>query len=303
MPIVFVHGVTTRMYNPHHVTLWKGIESSLRRYVAPVISTSPDRVAIVPAYWGDLGVNFAWGLNSLPGSVQSQPHQHPLVDLIIRGGVSDAFTDAVRRGGSLPGHVFARSIQEFRKSLNEQMTLFLGDIFGYLANRGTAAAPGPIPLRVLETLHKVRTSHLGAGEEPLVVVSHSMGGQIVYDLVTHFIPKLPEYANIRIDYWASLSSQIGLFAEMRLFLEKNDIYQLGNPIPFPDRRHLGHWWNMWDPNDALSYTVKGIVGDVDDAFFDSGLAIHEAHVGCLEQASLYAMLAQKVRSRSLLTAR
>ena len=75
-----------------------------------------------------------------------------------------------------------------------------------------------ISLRVLDALATARENQQARGGEPLVVLSHSMGGQIVYDLVTHFLPRLDRYAGVRIDYWAAAASQIGLFEEMKLFL-------------------------------------------------------------------------------------
>lgn len=66
MPIIFVHGVTTRDHKREHVELWRQTERLLRRHIAPVISRDPEYVDIISAYWGDIGVKFAWGGASLP---------------------------------------------------------------------------------------------------------------------------------------------------------------------------------------------------------------------------------------------
>jgi len=65
-------------------------------------------------------------------------------------------------------------------------------------------------------------------------------------------------------------------------------------VPFPDRLHLGGWWNVWDHNDFLSYTVRGIVADVDDEPFDSGMSLASAHSGYLIRPSFYRKLAAKL---------
>jgi hypothetical protein len=76
--------------------------------------------------------------------------------------------------------------------------------------------------------------------EPLVVLTHSMGGQIFYDLVTHFLPRMPEHRGIRIDYWCAAASQVGLFEELGLFLESAPERGPG-PAAHPPREHLGGW--------------------------------------------------------------
>ena len=69
MPIVFIHGVAVRNSERKLNAWWPDLLEKLRRYAAPVISGRPDRVTILPAYWGALGVQFAWGGASRPLSV------------------------------------------------------------------------------------------------------------------------------------------------------------------------------------------------------------------------------------------
>jgi hypothetical protein len=120
-----------------------------------------------------------------------------------------------------------------------------------------------------------------------------MGGQIVYDSVTDFLPNGPD-KNLRVDYWCATASQVGLFEELKLFRASSSSYLAGTPVPFPDRRYLGGWWNVWDHNDFLSFTVKGIVSGVDDESFDSGKGLTSAHSGYLVRPSFYRRLADKL---------
>ncbi|HEY5985027.1 MAG TPA: hypothetical protein VIV12_01405 [Streptosporangiaceae bacterium] len=39
---------------------------------------------------------------------------------------------------------------------------------------------------------------------------------------------------------------------------------MGSKVPYPDRRYLGGWWNVWDHNDFVSYTGKAIFDGLDD---------------------------------------
>ena len=124
-----------------------------------------------------------------------------------------------------------------------------------------------------------------------------MGGQIVYDIVTHFLPNLPDYKGLRIDFWCASASQVGFFEELKLFLESCEQYSLaaGKLVPYPNRQHLGHWWNVWDHNDFVSYSVKGIIEDVDDELYDTGLDIVWAHLGYLALPSFFRKFGRKVQ--------
>jgi hypothetical protein len=430
MPIVFVHGVATRDDKDKYPQRWKQIETYLARYIAPEISSSPDQVKIVDAYWGDVGARFAWGGGSRPltpllgmGAAPSPPpmeqalaiaslHEalrnlpasqpatgnagvllpagpsgsttasgtsklrlkdlspNDLSDLavtVIRETLQDSqertlasiaadavahddnarlrlaacanldqelsllkslveeryraekqaegptlvgmggwglpqrFKDrvgeAMTRIDSAPGFVLSRALAELRKPINEMVTLFLGDVFTYIAHRGDAQKPGEVPTRVLTKI-KEATDNQKDKNEPLVVLSHSMGGQIVYDLITYFMPQVPAYKDLRIDFWCATASQVGLFEELKLFRASDHQYgkQHNNQVPFPDRKHLGGWWNVWDHNDFISYSAAKIISDVDDEDYSSGMSVVHAHSGYVEQPSFFRAFAKKLES-------
>jgi hypothetical protein len=67
-------------------------------------------------------------------------------------------------------------------------------------------------------------------------------------------------------------------------------------VPFP-HNFLGGWWNVWDHNDVLSYSVAGIVDQVDDESIDSGRSLLGAHGAYLERPSFYRRLAGKIEAQ------
>jgi hypothetical protein len=430
MPIVFVHGVATRDDDEvKYQERWKQIETYLRRYIAPEISSHPDQVDIIDAYWGDIGARFAWNgdsrprtpllgmgaaaapssieqalalaslketLGNLPAS-QSTPRrtgilvpagpasstvadqtskmrlkdfspdqlsnlavtiiqntlqdtqqqtlaslaadvvahdedtkdklaacanreeelsllkslieerykieQHAQGSVLIAQGGSDSLQkfkdrlgEVVGRIDSLPGLALSRALAEFRKPINEMVTLFFGDVFTYLKDRvNNTGGPGRIPSRVLTKLKEVKDDPKNK-DERLIVLSHSMGGQIVYDLVTYFIPAIPDYKDLRIDFWCATASQVGLFEELKLFGASQDQYgkQHNNQVPFPDRRYLGGWWNVWDHSDFISFSVKNIIADVDDQNYNSGMSLIDAHSAYIQQPAFYRAFAKKL---------
>lgn len=212
-----------------------------------------------------------------------------------------SLTEGLARSVDSPGFMLTRAAVEIRKSLNEFVATFLGDVMIYLRHRGTHEKPGPIPRRLLETLLDARKNQLERNDEPLIVLSHSMGGQLMYDALTHFIPKCEKYEDIRVDFWCATASQVGFFEELKLFLESDDLYseETAKAVPYPSKRHLGFWWNVWDHNDFVSYSAKSIIDGVDDSAYNSGMFLVNAHGGYLVRPSFFRELAKRVKKAQL----
>jgi hypothetical protein len=298
MPIVYVHGVAVRDHQGKDLDggglidrllqniTWETIEPRLRQFIAPEIASDPSQVVLLHAYWGDLAGRLAWdGASCLPDVPDPKSHVLPL-----------------RRSRS---HLLA----DLRRPLNQLVAQFFGDIVSYLNFRGDAANPGPIPLRILDTLATAQQTKELTGE-PIIVVTNSMGGQIMYDIVTYFLPalcatlpqsgadpRLGKYSGIRVDFWCSVAAQVGLFEELKLFLASQPAYskEHGNRVPFPDQQYLGTWWNVWDVADVISYGVHDIIEGVDDTPFDVGKPLLQEHIGYLQQESFYTLFAERVR--------
>ncbi len=299
MPIVYVHGVATGA-SPYYLSRWRAIETYLRSFIAPKIAPhDPERVLITHAYWGDVGVKLAWGGLSRPAHSQLAPVTATNLapaELFRRVTYFDDLRrDLIDRGRSMLEESLTRIIDTTR--VDDMVITFFGDVLNYIHTRGTASKPGTIPGRVLTVLQEAEQNKRARSNEPLIVLSHSMGGQIIYDLLTYFLPSLDERQRVRIDFWCSAVSQIGLFEEMKLFLASDPCHGPGNPVPFPDRRLLGKWWNVWETNDLLSFTVRDIIANVDDEPFDSGLPVTEAHTGCIRLPAFYTAFADKLTVR------
>jgi hypothetical protein len=209
--------------------------------------------------------------------------------------VRDRLGEALGRAVELPAYAVSIVAAELRPKLNDLVSVFLGDVFEYLRNRGAAGSPGEIPGRFLDKLRQAHQAKLARAGEPLVVLTHSMGGQIVYDALTSFVPHDPTFRDVRVDFWCATASQVGFFEEAKLFLAKDLAYKAGAPVPFP-RAHLGVWWNVWDHNDFLSYTVKDIVSGAMDEPFDSGMSLVDAHGGYVRRPSFFRAFAGKLQA-------
>jgi hypothetical protein len=292
MSIIYIHGIAVRnkhgdAENDAGSTLvnhfmqdveWPAIQTNLRQFVAPAISSVPDGVAITQAYWGDLGAHLAWSGASFLSKDSSLP---PLGI----GGFTSLFRSKVAA--------------DLRPPLDNMIALFMGDVFCYLSKRGNVDAPGDIPMRVLEHLMTAQAIKDKTGE-PLVVLSYSMGCEIIYDILTYFLPNIDKFGHIKIDYWCGAASQVGLFEELKLFLNSSDNYgrDHNNRVPFPNRNHLGYWWNVWDPEDFLSYSVHDIIENVDDSRYLVGKSLFSEHLGYLLEKRFYETLAEWIRSKT-----
>ncbi|MGX9118885.1 hypothetical protein ACWTU6_19795 [Mesorhizobium sp. BHbsci] len=207
-------------------------------------------------------------------------------------GAKDRIQQLFDRAKSKAGRALsAGTLDAYRARLHAQIGRFLGDVFVYLQHRGDRASPGPIPKLVLNELHKARKSG-----EPLVLITHSMGGNILFDLLTTFDPAL------EVDAWISVGGQVGQFEEMKLFLASDRA--LGPPAkvkPFGGR--VKTWLNVYDPVDVLSFLVAPVFESADPRFaikdlkFKSGASTLEAHGAYLKRPSFYTLLGKELEQR------
>jgi hypothetical protein len=207
--------------------------------------------------------------------------------------IGDRSRETIRRAQSFPAYTASIFAAEARKPINELVSFFLGDVLEYIKNRGEKLQPGPIPKLLVEKLKAAQQNKERRQGEPLIVLSHSMGGQIVYDTISHFLPNDPSLAQVRVDFWCASASQVGFFEEAKLFLASSNRNLPGHPVPFP-RTHLGVWWNVWDQNDFISFTTRDIFERVDDEEFDSGMSLINAHSGYLQRPSFFRRFAEKL---------
>lgn len=207
-------------------------------------------------------------------------------------GIGSRVKEALSRGVSAPGYVLGRAVAEFRKPMNNFISVFLGDVFEYLKERGTSDSPGPIQKRFLDPLSRADKRKRDTGE-PIVVLSHSMGGQVVYDAVTYFLPDNEQRRSIKIDFWCATASQVALFEELKLFKNDSDEIREPNKVAFP-AANLGHWWNVWDHNDFISFTGSEIFEGIVDESYDSGMGLVDSHGGYLERPSFFRKFANQL---------
>lgn len=200
--------------------------------------------------------------------------------------------EAVNRLGSAPSDaVTALALARARESLHAKATRFLGDIFVYLNSHQGANAPGAIVNVVMEAL-KQADQDRKPGDDKLIVIGHSLGGVILYDILTYFAPQ------IKVDLFATIGSQVAVFEEMTLYRAS----QPGVPAHPPEDRlnkpdNIKKWLNVFDTNDIFSFRAEGVFNGVEDYKFDTGYGLLEAHGGYFARPSFYKRLAVRLKGK------
>jgi len=209
----------------------------------------------------------------------------------IREKLGEVFDGAVDAGVRFASLIV---LDRVRRPVHMRLANFLGDVFVYLAKRyGDEEPPVPDPTRVGKIPRVVIDAIEGAvneapASEPLIIVSHSMGGNVMYDILTHFRP------NLEVDFWATVGTQVGMFEELKLFaISKNNIKTPKLPP------NVKRWVNFYDPADVLAFKVEPIfdgvtVDRVKDIMFSTQVGAQAAHGGYFGLPRFYEQLRQQI---------
>lgn len=179
----------------------------------------------------------------------------------------------------------ASALALFRDGLHRNFSRFLGDVFVYLNERGDKVSPGPIVSTVLDAIKTAPKHH---PDEPLIIITHSMGGNILYDILTYYD------TNLKVDVWVSVASQVGQFEEMKIFKASNKNVHMPNKVTGL-KSHFGYWLNVYDPLDSFGFKAAPIFADVDaDIEYQTGAGALKAHGEYFGRASFYQMVREQI---------
>jgi len=171
-----------------------------------------------------------------------------------------------------------------RDSLNATLGRFFGDVFIYAKERGNSGSPGAIPSRVVDALVAARAA---APAEPLIVVGHSLGGVISFDVLTHFRP------DIDVDLFVTVGSQVAHFEEIKFHV--NSDKSIKAPAKAKTPANIQRWINIYDEVDIFSYAVERVFDRVDvDARYDTQTYTIKAHGAYFDQDRFYDRLRARI---------
>lgn len=215
----------------------------------------------------------------------------PPPDLPIKMGWDDtkaSIGEFFKRAVAMPGDALSLVAGELRPAANRFVSYFIGDVLTYIDRRGEGNAPGEIPNLVLDALKTAHRKRKETGE-PIVVLTHSMGGQLLYDAVNHFANHDPELSDLVVDHWITCGAQVSLFAEMGLL---RDQPSPGASSKLPKPARVAKWTNYYDVNDVVGFIMAPVFDDVRDVSYDTGYGLAFAHTGFLARASFFKRIAR-----------
>lgn len=186
-------------------------------------------------------------------------------------------------------------LKAVRRDLSRSVSLFLGDIFVYLRGRDLDGAKG-----TRERIFKPVISALAEGAkaprspgEPFIVVGHSLGGVILYDILTDASARTDLEAAIggaiEIDALFTVGSQPGFFADLGLYPGGRPAG--GTKLPMPVG--VESWMNVFDFTDVFSFRCAHIFEEVQDFGYDTITDLLQAHGAYFLRPSFY----KRIRAR------
>lgn len=224
-------------------------------------------------------------LKSDIGTVRQRALEHAKEDIArIRSTARNAVKTIAAARRRTTTHLTAAAITHpLRKIVHNRLFLFIGDAFLYFGNRGTPEAPGPIVSRIIDTIDSASTKIDPDDDPELIVIAHSMGGNIACDVLSYFAP------DKAIDLVITVGAQFPLFADLHMFPGLDTRHR---PIARPP--NVKRWINIYDVNDVFGFAATPMFDGIEDVEFTSGRFGVATHADCFKFVSLYERMAQAV---------
>lgn len=205
--------------------------------------------------------------------------------------VRDRLLEAARRAGGVSGRLAGRAFTAaLRTPAHRAGAIFLGDVVVYLNKRGTRETPGEIVTVVADAMARGQAAVKSTADPKLVVVAHSMGGNIVYDVLTHFRPEL------RVDVLVTVGSQVAFLEELGQFRsspEEPPADPSTDRLPRP--KNVTRWINVFDLNDVLGFAAGRVYDGVEDFAYSTGEGAVKAHGAYFSLPSFHDRLRERLR--------
>ena len=205
-------------------------------------------------------------------------------------GIGDAWNTlrlaAGRLAAVVSGFVGREASDRVRPAVIYSLANFLGDIFVYLHQHGGGeSAIADVVEEQLRAAAELRTD-----TDPLVIVAHSMGGNISYDLLTSSCSDLP------VELYVTVGSQVGFFEELKLFRSSSrDIPGHTPKVPRP--ANVRRWINVFDYSDVLGFEAGSIFEGVEDYAYGTG-SLLKAHSQYFLQPGFHERLSRRIQGQS-----
>jgi hypothetical protein len=198
----------------------------------------------------------------------------------LKGAVSSATATVLDRSGDFAS---TKLLAWQRKPLNATLGRFFGDIFVYLDTRGEKGKEGDISRVILDAIDGARAA---TPNEPLIIVGHSLGGVISFDLLSYY------RTDIVADLFVSIGSQVSHFEEMKRYRSSDNTVKRPQKAKTPT--NIKQWINIFDEVDIFSYACSKVFDRVDDYAYDTQTYTIKAHGAYFQQDRFYSRLRERI---------
>jgi hypothetical protein len=202
------------------------------------------------------------------------------------GGLGGVAVGAVAGGGKGATRAgFMLASRYLRPTASTFIGNFFGDVFTYMDKRDDIVA------RVVADIDKALAERdkPGSKDKELILVGHSFGGVILFDILTHF------RADLECDLYVTVGSQVGLFAEMRRFANQkplDDAFAAGQPAGRP--ANIARWLNVFDETDYVGFGVTDVFTGARDFAIKTDSYPILSHVAYFDTPTFHVRLRERV---------
>ena len=186
--------------------------------------------------------------------------------------------DVLGRIGGFFNKTASLPVVKIARMISPTLAIFLGDSFVYLHEGKSRNAIRAI----LRTDLIAAARKANARRVPLIVMGHSMGANILYDMlaeekgggVSGEVAAIEAELDfpLHIDLFMSVGTQVGLFETLGLF--RGEPAQ-GSKAPIPSR--IKRWWHVYNRMDVLSFTAAPYFEGVEEFSVDTNAHVVSAH--------------------------
>jgi hypothetical protein len=202
----------------------------------------------------------------------------------VVGEAVSSVTNRVRHAASTLG------FGAVREKLSPAVGRFMGDVFVYLKQGDLRDKIRVVIRQALLEAHAAKQ----AGQGPLVLIGHSMGGVILVDMLSDLqAAGLP--LDLSVDALITVGSQPGLFASLNVLTPNAPP---GAEYRKPDCIKL--WMNVFDAIDPLAFRAADIYKDAEDWVFNSVAGITDTHSKYFQRPQFYARARARLQENGVL---
>lgn len=198
---------------------------------------------------------------------------------------------ALRLSRSGPDLINGAVAEKVRKHMPSG-SAFFGDALSYV-HSGTAR--DHIRAGLSAAIVEVAAMAALAGER-LVLVGHSFGGVLLYDLLAR--PDEVGLGAVKVDLLLTVGSQVGLFEEFGLF-DPPDAARAAGKSARPTG--VAAWLNIFDHLDLLAYGAAPAFDGVEDLIVDTVAGLANAHTAYFDNPVFYQRLHGRLKGLGLLS--